>query len=621
MKKPKFKSNNHRKVDNRKSIDIQKQYKKVDTGLHNGVFIYSSPLTIENFAAKLNKSSSEIIKHFFLKGKATNLSTLLSEEEIGELCLEFNYDFEKKIEVDETNLLDNLVIIDDEKSLIKRAPIITIMGHVDHGKTTLLDAIRHSHVVTGEFGGITQHIGAYQITYNNEKITFIDTPGHEAFTEMRARGANATDMVVLVVAADDGIKPQTEEAIDHARAANVPIIVFINKIDKPNINIDRVLSQLSEKQLMAEEWGGSTIFVKGSALTKKGINELLDSILVLSEMQEYKANPNRLATGVTIEAKMDIGHGPIATILIKNGTLQKGDYIAIGSAFGKIRALFDDNGKEIALAIPSQPVKITGLSEVPMAGTKFVVLANEGQTKDLAKKIKDKESYQTLVQNFLSKSDDETDSTKKLNIIIRADVQGSLEAIKGMLSKIEVEGSKLILLRTSVGAISESDVSLAKASSGIIIGFNIKPSRIIKDLADNQKIKIMFYNIIYKLKEDVTKMLYGNLDPVLVEEELGEALVKQIWKHSNVGAIAGCIVTSGEILRNAQARVIRDGVVIYTTTLDSLKHLKENVNKVSNGKECGILLHNFNDIKENDVIQVFKSVEKTFEEVQANEKK
>lgn len=602
---------NNKKVDTRESINLKQQFKKVDTGIVNGVFVYTSPLTVGEFAKQINKPVNDIIKYFFMKGKMLSLTTLMTEEQMGEICLEYNYDFEKKVQVDETNLLDNLSVKDKSDDLIKRAPVITIMGHVDHGKTTLLDFIRKTKIAFGEAGGITQHIGAYQINYGGEKITFIDTPGHEAFTEMRARGAGVTDIVVLVVAADDGIKPQTEEAIDHAKAANVPIIVFVNKMDKLGVNPEKTMSELAQKGLMVEEWGGDVLCIKGSALTGKNVDKLIESIIIMADMLELKANPNRLALGVAIEANMDKGHGPVATLLVKNGTLQRGDYIVIGGSSGRIRAIFNDDGKEIAKAYPGQPVKITGLSEIPLAGAKFIVLKDEQQAKDLAKKIREKQV--NLDRLALTKKIDL--DNKQFNIIVKADVQGSLEAIKGMINKTEIPGTQINILRSAIGAISESDIQLSKASNGIIIGFNVKPSKIVKDIADEQKIHIYFYNIIYKFKEDLISMLYGTLDPIEVEEELGEAEVKQIWKHSTIGTIAGCLITSGEITRNAKARVVRDGIVVYTNNIASLRQGKETVNSVSAGKECGIVIENFNDIKEGDVIQTFKVVEKLAKDV------
>lgn len=602
-----------KKQDTRKSVDIKKQMKTIKTGVQNGVFVFTNPLTVAEFAAKLNKPAAEIIKYFFMKGKMYSLNKLLTEEEIGEVCLEFNYDFEKKLQLDETNVIDNLIVEDKEEDKVKRAPVVTIMGHVDHGKTTLLDNIRKSHVTESEFGGITQHIGAYQIVRHNNPITFIDTPGHEAFTEMRARGASITDIVILVVAADDGIKPQTEEAIDHAKAAKVPIIVFVNKMDKPGSKADNVLSQLSERNLTPEEWGGDTIVVTGSALKNQGIDKLLDAVITLTDMQELKANPNRDGMGTCIEANMDKGLGPVTTLLVQNGTITKGDFIVIGEVYGRVRALFNDLGQEIKKAIPGQPVKVTGLSEVPVPGTKWLVIKDENLAKELARKVKEKN-----VNIFRSQmgQQDAAEGTKKLNLLIKCDVQGSLEAIKGMLEKVKIEGATIDIVRAAIGAISESDIQLAKASHANIIGFNVRPSKGIKDLAHEQMVKFYFYNVIYKLKEDVVNMLYGTLDPVSVEEDVGEAEVKQTWKHSTIGTIAGVLVTSGKILRNAKARVVRNGTEIYHNDIASLQHGKDPVNEITSGHECGIVITNFNDIKVGDIIQVYKVVDKSAKEVQ-----
>ena len=595
--------------DIRQSIDLKAQFKKVDTGIKNGVFIFSHPLTIEQIAAKLNKSSSDIIKYFFLKGKMKNINTILDENEIGELCLEYNYDFEKRVEIDESNILTNLNVKDDESQLQPRPPIVTVMGHVDHGKTTLLDFIRKSHVAKGEAGGITQSIGAYQIDYKNNKITFIDTPGHAAFTEMRARGANVTDIVVLVVAADDGIKPQTIEAIDHARAANVPIIVFINKCDKPNTNVDLVLTQLSEKNLTCEEWGGETIAIKGSALTGQNVDSLLEAIIATSELQELKANPNRLGLGVVIESSLDKGLGPVATIIVKNGSVVKGDMIIAGSCYGRIRAMFDENNNEVKVAKPSQPVKITGLNVVPLAGDHFAISNNERDIKDIAEKIR---LYQIQQQNaeheILSK--DEKTNNKKLIVILKTDVHGSLEAIKNVLNKINVDGVSLVVLRAATGGITKSDIELAKASGGIVIGFNVKPIKTIKDFAQNQQVQIYFFDVIYHLAEEIENIMKGKLDPVFVEEETGEAEVKELWRHTKIGVIGGCIVTSGEINRNDNVRLIRDGVVVYKTKIGSMRHQKDDIIKCPAGKECGITLENQNDIQVGDVIQSYKIIEK-----------
>lgn len=608
---------NNKRLDTRQSVDIRKQMKTIKTGVQNGVFVFTGPLTVAEFAAKLNKPATEIIKYFFMKGKAYPLNKLLTEEEMGEICLEFDLDFEKKLQLDETNVIDNLIVEDKEEDKVKRAPVVTIMGHVDHGKTTLLDNIRKSHVTASEFGGITQHIGAYQIERNNNPITFIDTPGHEAFTEMRARGASITDVVVLVVAADDGIKPQTEEAIDHAKAAKVPIIVFINKMDKPGAKADKALSDLSEHGLTCEEWGGDTLVVKGSALKGEGIPELLDAILTLTEMLELKANPNRDGMGTCIEANMDKGLGPVTTLLVQNGTIRKGDFIVLGEVYGRVRALFNDLGKELKSAIPGQPVKVTGLSEVPVPGSKWLVIKDENLAKELARKVKEKN-----VNIFRSqmKQADPNDTSKRLNLVIKCDVQGSLEAIKGMLEKVKIEGATIDIVRAAIGAISESDIQLAKASKAHIIGFNVRPNKDIKDLAHEQMVKFYFYNVIYKLKEDVINMLYGSLDPISVDEDLGEAEVKQTWKHSEIGTIAGVAVTSGKILRNAMARVIRDGKEVYHNEIASLRHGKETVNEVTSGHECGLVIKNFNDVKVGDIIQIYKTVDKSAKDVAENKK-
>ncbi len=604
------------KNDTRKAINIEDQIKTVNVGVQNGVFVFTSPLSVIELAPKLQKSTNDIIKFFFMKGVIVTLNTILNEEQIGELCLEYNLDFEIQKEISEENLLDNITFDDDESSLSPRPPIVTIMGHVDHGKTTLLDAIRKSNVTSGEAGGITQNIGAYQVELDNKKITFIDTPGHEAFSEMRARGANVTDIVILVVAADDGIKVQTQEAIDHAKAAGVEIIVFVNKMDKPGANPEKVISQLSEYDIVSEEWGGNTIFVQGSALQKTGINELLQAILLISDIHQYKANNDRLAYGTVIEANLDKGYGPVATVLIQNGTLKKGDMAIVGQTYGKIRLMFDDNGNEIEIAVPSCPVKIAGLEDVPGAGDKFLVLNDERKVKEIANQIKIKNSR--LDFNKINNSDN--NNNKHLNVIIKADVQGMLEAIKSMITKIEVDGANITVVRAAVGGITETDVRLAQASKAMIIGFNVRPNRIIKDLSDQTNIEIRTYDIIYKLKEDLESLLMGKLDPVIVEEINGEAQVQKIWKHSEIGTICGCLVTDGKIKRNSNARVIRDGVVIYTSEIATLQHGKNAITEAVSGNECGITIKNFNDIKENDVIESYNLIEKSHIEVNKNAK-
>lgn len=603
------------KNDTRETIKIEDQIKTVNVGVQDGVFIFTSPLSVSELAPKLKKNTNEIIKFFFMKGIMVTLNTVLNEEQIGELCLEYNLDFKIEKEINEENLLDNIKFDDDESQLTIRPPIVTIMGHVDHGKTTLLDAIRKSNVTSGEAGGITQNIGAYQVELENRKITFIDTPGHEAFSEMRARGANVTDIVVLVVAADDGIKVQTQEAIDHAKAAGVEIIVFVNKMDKPGANPEKVISQLSEYDIVSEEWGGNTIFVQGSALQKTGINELLHAILLISDIHQFKANSNRLAFGTVIEANLDKGYGPVATVLIQNGTLKKGDMAIVGQTYGKVRLMFDDNGNEIEVAEPSCPVKIAGLEDVPGAGDKFLVLNDERKVKEIANQIKIKNSRLEF-----NKTNNNDSNNKQLNIIIKADVQGMLEAIKSMITKIDVEGANIIVVRSAVGGITETDVRLAQASKAMIIGFNIRPNRIIKDLTDQTKVEVRTYDIIYKLKEDLESLLMGKLDPVIVEEINGEAQVQKIWKHSEIGTICGCLVTDGKIKRNSKARVIRDGVVIYTSEIATLQHGQKPITEAVSGNECGLTIKNFNDIKENDVIESYNLIEKSHIEVNKNGK-
>ena len=611
------KKNIKQKKDNRIAIDVKKHIKKVDVGVFDGTFVFTSPLSISELAPKLNKSPNEIIMRYFKKGVVYNLNTILDEEQIGELCLEYDLDFKIEKNVNTENLLENIYFDDLEIDLVARAPIVTIMGHVDHGKTTLLDTIRKSSITASEAGGITQHIGAYQIIKDNRAITFIDTPGHEAFTEMRARGANLTDIVILVVAADDGIKMQTEEAIDHAKAANVPIIVFVNKMDKYEANPEKVLNQLSAKEIVAEELGGDVVFVKGSALKNEGISELLDSILLIAELNNYKANPNRLAYGTTIEANLDKGHGPLATLLVQNGTLRKGDYLVVGSTYGKIRNMFDEYDNEIEIALPSKPVKVSGFEEVPTAGDKFLALADEKQARAIANDVKQKKMR--LERAMLQSSDIRTKiangELKNINLIIKADVQGSLEALKGIFSSINIEGVTTTLIRSAIGTVSESDVRLAQTSDAIIIGFNVRASRIIKDLADSVGVQIMNYDIIYKFKEDLELWMKGTLDPIIIEEVIGEAKVLKLFKHSQVGTICGCRVINGKIKRNALVRVLRDGIVIYNSKIATLQHNKDSVNEVIADKECGLTIANFNDIKENDIIEVYIKVEKKHDEV------
>ncbi len=615
--KNKKRTNKNKVVDKRRNVNIKTQIKKVNVGVKNGIFIFTSPLTIGELAPKLDKTTADVIKYFFMKGLALTINSILSIEQIAEFCIEIGYDFKVEMEINEENVLENITFDDDKKSLKKRAPIITIMGHVDHGKTTLLDTIRKSNVTKSESGGITQHIGAYQVKTKNGPITFIDTPGHAAFTEMRARGANVTDIVILVVAADDGLKPQTEEAIDHAKAAKTPIIVFVNKMDKEGANPDKVYSQLSAKDIVAESWDGDTIFVQGSALKGDGIKELLEAINVLAETMELKANPNRLAYGSTIEANLDKGYGPVATLLVQNGTLEKGDYVVIGATYGKIRMMLDEANNEVLKALPSRPIKVAGLESVPQAGDRFLALKDEKEAHRIADikrmKLIKEERFHAINSDIKQQVADGL--MKNVNIVLRADVHGSLEAIKQMIPGIKVSGATATLIRTAVGGITESDVRLAHASNAIVIGFNIRPNKQVKDIAKQTNVELKTYDIIYKLKEDIESILKGSLDPIFVEEIIGEAEVRQLWKHSDIGTICGCRITSGKIKRNAKARVIRDGKVIYNSQIATLQHGKEQKAVVGEGKDCGLTIKNFNDVKENDVIEAYLEIEKSYDEV------
>lgn len=600
---------NNKKIDNRKNIDLKSQLKKVEVGIQNGIFIYVEPLTIDEFAKKLNKSASEIIKYLFLKGIVCNLNTVLTEEQMGEICLELGYDFKKEIQINEDNLLDQMIIDDDESNLEKRAPIITIMGHVDHGKTTLLDSIRNTNVVENEDGRITQNIGAYQVKWNDNWITFIDTPGHESFSSMRARGANVTDIVILVVAADDGLKPQTEEAIDHALFAKAPIIVFVNKMDKPNPNIDRIMSQLADKNVLVEEWGGSYMMIKGSALTKEGIDKLLEAIVLTSDLMGLKANKNRLATGVTIEAELDKGMGPIASILVQNGTLMVGDYILVGEHYGKIRKMINDKNEEVIQALPSTPVKISGLNGVPKAGDKWVVAKDEKTIKDLANKRKINATRKRNINVIKNPNDD--NEYKELNIIIKSDVHGSLEAIKSVLDSINIDGAKINIIRSSVGLPTETDINLAKTANAIIFLFKLKPTSQIVDMAKSVDVEIKSYSIIYEIKDSIEKMLKGTLDPIFVEEKIGEVEIRQLWSHSSIGTIAGCKVLNGEISRNALIRLNRKKeLIVENKKITSLKHGKDSMSNVKAGKECGFTVDNFNEFIVGDIVEIYKMVEK-----------
>lgn len=572
------------------------------------VVYYVPGMTAGQLADALGVSYGEIVKKLVMLGYMVSATQSLERDIIELLADDSGFILKDKLTEDITKFED-IEIEDDEASLVSRPPIVTIMGHVDHGKTTLLDTIRSSRVTMGEAGGITQHIGAYQVNKKGKLITFIDTPGHAAFTEMRARGAMVTDIVVLVVAGDDGVMPQTKEAIDHAKAAKVPIIVAVNKMDKPQSNMDRVKQELTNYELIPEEWGGDTIFVPISALNGMGVDDLLDNIVLVSEMEDFKANPNRLGIGSVIEAKLDKGRGPVATLLVSNGTIKVGDPIVVGNTYGKIRAMTDETKANLKQAGPSKAVEITGLVDVPQAGDRFMVFEDEKTARlvseeraqrafNIEKGVGEQISFANLFDGLNS-------TDKELNLIIKGDVQGSVEALKGSLEKVDVEGVKINIIRTGVGAITDTDITLAVASRSIIIGFNIRPNAAIMKQADEKGVEVRLYNIIYKLLEDIEAAMKGMLDPVFEEKVIGEAEVRNIFKASKIGTIAGSYVTNGMISRNCEVRLIRDSIVIYTGKLSSLKRFKDDVKEVKNGFECGITIENYNDIKEGDIIEAF----------------
>ncbi len=573
---------------------------------------YEEGITVSELAEKLNKNSSDIIKLLFMLGKMVTINTNLDDETIQLICMEYNVEVTKEEAVDADSLED--VDLDDPKDLLERSPIITIMGHVDHGKTSLLDAIRKTKVVDGEHGGITQHIGAYQVTVNGKKLTFLDTPGHEAFTSMRARGAKVTDIVIIVVAADDGVMPQTREAIDHAKAAEVPIIVAINKIDKPGANFEKIYNAMADLGLTPEEWGGEVMFCKLSAKTGEGIQNLLESILVVSEVQDLKANPNRMASGSVIEARLDKGRGPVATLLVQNGTLHAGDILVVGACFGKVRKMTDDRGREIKDAKPSMPVEIIGLNDVPVAGDIFKVFDNEKKARALADRrsqVKidaERKGSSSVSLEELSKAI-EDGNLQEINIIVKADVQGSAEAIKQALERIEVATVRINVIRSTVGAISESDIMLASASNAIVMGFNVRPDAVVRRKAEEEGIDIRLYNVIYDAVNEMESAMKGLLAPVYKEVVLGQASVRQLFRVTKVGTIAGCMVTDGKLVRDAKVRIIRDGTVVYTSKLGTLKRFQNDAKEVAAGYDCGLTIDGFNDIKENDVIEAFEDRE------------
>ena len=582
---------------------------ELDVKKEDHVLYYEPNMSTSDVAEELGISVTELVKKLFMSmGVMASATQSLDRDVIELIAMEYNYEVKDK-QISDMIRFDEMVIEDKPEDLKERPAIVTIMGHVDHGKTTLLDTIRSSHVVKGEAGGITQHIGAYQVTKDGRLITFIDTPGHAAFTEMRARGAQVTDIVILVVAADDGVMPQTKEAIEHAQAANVPIIVAVNKMDKPGANSDRIKQELTSYNLVPEDWGGDTIYVEISALTGKGVSELLEMVLLLADMKEYKANPNRLSVGTVIEARLDKGRGPVATLLVQNGTLKVGDLIVVGTTYGKIRAMQDELGRIIKAAPPAKPVEITGLAEVPFAGEKFMAIDDEKKARAIAE-IRAQNKFNeemganriTSLNDILQEGDGEV---KVLNLIIKCDVQGSIEAIKGLIEKLDIEGIKINIISSRVGGITDNDISLAIASSAIIIGFNIRPTAQISELAKEKGVEIRLYNIIYKLQEDIEKAAKGLLDPVLEEHVTGTAEVRELFKISKVGTVAGSYVTSGELKRNGSVRVIRDSIVVYTGKIAGLRRFKDDVKEVREGFDCGITVENYNDLKVGDILECF----------------
>lgn len=604
-------SNTKFREERKKLYKHREKLQSNETAKDDSVILYKEGMTVGDVANCANVSPSEVIKKLMGLGILATVNKTLSFDDVEVLALEFNKTV-KKEETQDISNFENYELVDSDDDLVERPPVVTIMGHVDHGKTTLLDYLRKSSVASGEAGGITQAIGAYQVKCKGKDITFIDTPGHEAFTEMRARGASVTDIVIIIVAADDGVKPQTREAIDHAKAAKVPIIVAINKIDKPEANIDRVMTGLVDAGLTPEEWGGDTLVNKISAVTGEGVEDLLENILLIAEMQELKANPKRYATGAVLESQMDKHMGSVVTLLIQNGTLRLGDPIVVGTSFGKVRTLKNDLGQNIVSATPSMPVEITGLSETPKAGDKFMAFETEKQAKSIAEErsLRAKEADTNRTGMTLDDLFGQiNEGLKEINIVLKTDVTGSLEAVRQSLEKIDVEGVKVNIIRASVGAITESDIVLAQASNAIIIGFNVRGSGKVMDLAKEYGVSIRTYDIIYKVVEEMEAAMKGMLEPEYEEVVTGNLEIRQIFKFSKVGLIAGCHVTNGTIKMGENARLIRDGIVVYQGKIKSLQRGKDNAKEVSKGMDCGLTLENCQDYKENDQIEVYDLVE------------
>lgn len=583
--------------------------------ISNGVFVFTRSLTVGELAKELNINASDIIKKLFLQKKLVTINQYLDDETIGEICLEFGYDFKKEEIINEEDF-EKAQIEDKEEDLQDRPPVVTVMGHVDHGKTTLIDAIRNSNLAANEVGGISQEIGAYQKVVNGKKITFIDTPGHEAFSAMRSRGASVTDIVVLVVAADDGVMPQTIEAIDHAKAAGVPIIVAINKIDVPGANPEKVLNELMQHDVIAEKFGGDVLTCEISAKKKLGINDLLEDILLQAEMLQLRANPKRYAIGTVLEAELDKGEGPKATLLVQNGTLYNNDYVVVGTTYGKIRRMTNEFKQVIKEVGPGTPCSVIGLSEVPLAGDRFMAFPTEKQAKDIAEKRKLKKvQEERAASNGVSSLDDlyskiSEGQLAQINIVLKTDSTGSAEAVKGALEKLNNEQVKVNVIRAAAGAITESDILLASASDAIIYGFNVRPSAMIRKKAEEEKVEIRLHRIIYALTEEMEDAIKGKMKKEEIEVVIGQAEVRNIFKISKVGEIAGCMVTDGVIKINSKCRVLRDGAIVYEGAIESLKRFKDDAKEVKQGYECGLRVTNYNDIHENDIIECYEMKEK-----------
>ena len=604
----KNKKNNNKAHNNNKNFDNKP--KKVVEEIHE--ITYTEGITVGELAEKTGHTSTDIIKMLFMEGKAVTINTPLDDETVELVCISYDIEPTKIKEREEDSL--EVELDDDPDLLTERPPVVTIMGHVDHGKTTLLDTIRKSKVAAGEAGGITQAIGAYQVSIDGRKITFLDTPGHEAFTAMRARGASITDIAVIVVAADDGVMPQTREAVDHAKAAGVPIIVAVNKMDKPDANPDHVMSEMSDLGVMPEEWGGDTIFVPTSAKKGDGIDDLLETILTVADVKELKANSKAIATGSVIEAKLDKGRGSVATLLVQNGTLHQGDPVVVGTAFGKVRRMTDENGHTLKSAGPSTPVEIIGLNEVPEAGDLFRNFEDEKEARALADRRRRRKQEAERRQSSAMSLEDlsaqiEAGNIKEIPIIIKADVQGSAEAVKSSMEKLSVGDVKIKVIHATAGAITESDIMLADASKGMIIGFNVRPDSNIRKKAEEAGVEIRLHNIIYKATEEMELAMKGMLEPVYEDVTIGEAEVRETYKVSRIGTVAGCMVTDGKAKANCEVRLIREGIIVYDGKLGSLQRFKDQAKEVLSGYECGLTIENYNDIKLGDTLEFYEAQE------------